>query len=419
MIKNQFDIFNHFSFHYSTHFLDVNKRINQAVMNRASNGTLQFHINHNKQLLILLFSVLFFMMWGCSGSTDPNSENDTDQNQEPEEVTVTEEEAVDALIQVIQDSGLEFPSREGASKNKSADFGLFAMDYIELGTSQGGLIEIKLWVGNEGNIIPKPSWQAANQNVCLRQGRNMKGAVKQLEFTILTPSQEVQLHYIDIETGKIEQSVVGTQNEGDSDSSNWLTESMSDAWSQMQNKVTIGGTVGPCGDKIELQIQFVSKITSDFTENKEEPAVYYEHIQASFPLTFDDDKKAFTGTGDLEWLAYKLNGEPGGPPTGKSLEVVRLVTPWIDNPIYDESTLELELPGFEDGTPLINVSWPLIHKYEINEEGDNYVYIITGWQENPDDASVVMTKTFNRTESFTVDGDPVTVTEHTTIEITR
>lgn len=362
------------------------------------------------------------MFSGCSSSTSSDPENDTDQEQDPEEVSVTKEEAVDALITVIKDSGMTFPSREGSSKSKDADSDLYAMDYIELDTSPNGLIQIKMWIGDEGNIIPKPSWQSANQNVCSNQGRYMKGAVKQLQFTILTPSQEVQLNYTDMETGKIEESVIGAQDESndDDENSNWLTEAMSDAWSQMRNEVSIGGTVGPCGAKIEMQIQFSSEITTDLTSDPEEPVVYFEHIEATFPLEFDEQKNAYTGIGDLEWIAWQFNGQQSdNAPAGKSLEIIQLVTPSLNNPEYDEPALELELPGFEDGTPLINLSWPLLHNYEHNDEEDNYTFIITGWEINTSDASVVMTKTFDRTENYTVDEDPVKITEHTTIEIIR
>lgn len=381
----------------------------------SSNGTPALHINKNRKFLKLLFVTLLIIFTGCAGSTSSDPEN------ESEEVTVTEKEAVDALIRAIQDSGLTFPSRDDNAKNTSANSDLHAMDYIELDTSPNGLIQIKLWVGDEGNIIPKPSWQEANQNVCSNQGRYMKGAVKLLQFTILTPAREVQLNYIDMETSKIEQSVIGTEAENsDNDERNWLTESMSDAWDQMQAKVSIGGAVGPCGEKIEMGIRFSSEITTDLTTDEEEPVVYFEHIEASFPLTFDEEKSAYTGTGDLEWVAWEFNDRQGdNPPSGKSLEVVRLVTPEIENPRYDDPALELELPGFEDGTPLINLSWPLIHTFEHNEAGDNYTYIITEWEVSSDDASTVMTRTFDRTERFTVEGDPVEVTEKTVIEIIR
>lgn len=383
------------------------------------NDTPPLHIVRNKKLLKLLFVTFLLIFTGCSGSTSPDSENESDQ-EEPEEVTVTEKEAVDAVIQVIQDSGLTFPSRDDNAKNRSVNYDLYAMDYIELDTSPNGLIQIKLWVGGEGNIIPKPSWQAANENACSSQGRYMKGAVKLLQFTILSPSQEAQLNYIDMETSEIEQSVIGTEDENsDNDEGNWLTESMSDAWDLMQAEVSIGGAVGPCGEKIEMGIRFSSEITTDLTTDEEEPVVYFEHIKASFPLTFDEEKSAYTGTGDLEWVAWEFNGQPDSAPSGKSLEIVRLVTPEIDNPTYDDPALELELPGFEDGTPLINLSWPLIHTYEQNEAGDNYTYIIMDWEVSSDDESAVMTRTFDRTEGFTVDGDPVEITEKTEIEIVR
>lgn len=389
--------------------------MNEVKMNIAGNSTLPSHKNINRHLFHFFLSALIVLVTSCSSSTSSGTEPDPEPEPEPQPEEVSEQQAIETIIQVIQDSGLTFPSLEESSKRK-AD-GLSAMDYVQTGSTTEGLIELKLWIGPDGNIIPKPSWQESNKDFCKSQGRYMKNAVKQLTFTILSPTHEVQLNYIDIETGKIEESVIG---EAGGDDANWLPNSMSDAWSQMQNKVSIGGAVGACGDKMEMQIQFSSEITTDLTTDSEEPIVYFEHIEATFPLEFDEDKSAYTGKGNLEWTAWEFNGRQGdNAPVGKSLEIVQLVTPSLDNPDYDEPALELELPGFEDGTPLINLSWPLIHNYKQNEEGDNYTYIITGWDVQSDDASVIMTKTFDRTENYTVDGDPVEITEYTTIEIVR
>ncbi len=56
----------------------------------SSNGTPALHIN--RKLLKLLFVTLLLIFTGCSGSTSSDPEQE-----ESEEVTVTEKEAVDAL----------------------------------------------------------------------------------------------------------------------------------------------------------------------------------------------------------------------------------------------------------------------------------------------------------------------------------
>lgn len=389
-------------------------------MNKELHRISPLHLLKSKQLFNLIIVTFLLVLAGCSSTTGTESDNETDQEQDQEEVSVSEKDAVDAIIATIRDSGYSFPSREPSSKSNSENNEMFAMDYIGLDSSENGLIQIRLWIDKEGNIIPNPSWQSSNENVCKERGRYMKGAVKLLEFTILTPSREVQLNVIDIESGKIDESVIGTEDESDNDDADWLNESMKDAWEQMQGNISIGGAVGPCGDVIGLTIEFNSEITTDLTSNPEEPVVYFEHIEASFPLELNDDNNVYTGTGDLEWVAWEFNGrQSDNAPEGKRLEVVRLITPGLDHADYDNPALELELPGFEDGTPLINISWPLIHTYKRNEEGDNYTYIITDWNVNTEDQSTVMTRSYDRTENFDIDGDPVQVTEKTVIVISR
>lgn len=370
-----------------------------------------------KLLVAGLFSLLLI---SCSSSTDSGTGTGTgdDQNNDTNEPTteeVTEEQALDALLQVLEDAGITFPCQKSAPPFNIKSLNLIATDYVTIDTSPNGLLQIQLWLDDEGQMIPTPDWQQQNQNVCLDQNKNMRAAVRMLQFQIHPTSHEVQLNYMEIGSGKITESVKRT---ADPDAASWLVDAMQKAWDAMQDRATIKDRVGPCYE-MELQIEFESKITTDLSVDGQ-PIVYFEHVLGSFGLTLNEETNLFYGSGQLTWLAYEFNGTPGdNNPTGQ-LQVVNLHTPWGEGTPYDEPTLALELPSFVTvGTPMLTIAWPSLYEKELDEQNQNYKYIITGWEIPSDEPSVVMRKQNSRSKTITVEGETATITEETTIVIRR
>lgn len=350
------------------------------------------------------------MTAGCSSSTGPDATtNDTEQVEE-----ITQEQVIQAFVKVMEEAGITFPD-EGGSSKRAKDFNLFLNDYVELDSSPNGLIQLQLSLDKDGNIIPDPGWQSGNQNACLEQNQNMRAAVKKLQFQFQPTSHEIQLNYMDVATGKVEQSII---KRADPDAPSWVVDALQKVWEAMKQKVTIKDRVGPCVE-MDLTIEFSSEVTTDLSAENQ-PIVYYERVTGSFGLTRNEETNLFQGSGTVTWESYQFNGTEGDNHPSGELRVVNLQTPWGEGSTFDEATLQLQLPSYITvGTPMLTIGWPSLYSNTFDDASGNYLYTISGWETPSDEPGLVMRKENNRSTTLTVDGEQGTITENTTIEIRR
>ena len=90
--------------------------------------------------------------------------------------TVSGSEAIDALAQLMRSRGLT--PAEGFS----------VADYIETRTTQGSdgaIRHVRLHIGPDGHVIPKPEWRTYHPTYCKQQARYMQETDKVLDFKII------------------------------------------------------------------------------------------------------------------------------------------------------------------------------------------------------------------------------------------
>ena len=105
------------------------------------------------------------------GLADPARAQDT---------PVSGSEANDALAQAMQSRGLT--PAEGFS----------VADYIETRTTQGSdgaIRHVRLHIGPDGHVIPKPEWRTYHPNYCKQQARYMQETDKVLDFKIIRSTE--------------------------------------------------------------------------------------------------------------------------------------------------------------------------------------------------------------------------------------
>lgn len=388
-------------------------------------------------LKIILFITLSFILFqGCSSNDDDLNDSDSQSltEQEVHQIKVN-------LVDIIIASGRDFPQYEDnqgrpIKTNNLNDFLEGPNNYLET-QNEPGELKFSLWLDNQGNIIPSPTWQQNNPDYCLNYGFSMRAPKKLLRFKVayemdygLSHPNEfayyVQLELTDVETGVINQAVeippIIDEN------NNWVNATMNEAWNQMLDLTTIQGAVGPCEGDIALTLFFETKMTTNLSDS-EGTTIYFEHVTAIVDLGFDQENKTYYGARDLiwvdSWVQYS-DGEGGitevpGFFTGLigEFKVITLSTPEmsLDNNNYPFPGMDMTLNA-PNITPFWKIAWPLLYDWDADETEVNF-HLWDNWETPEAPSAIVMQLSNNRTESFQVDGDPIIITENTNIEVRR
>lgn len=325
---------------------------------------------------------------------------------------------VTVVSRVIRDSGLNFPQASSSSNrdaNRPSGFEWPAEDYVTVDDSDSEIITVKIWLGPDNHIIPTPEWQAAHPNYCMDQGKYMRPVRKLLQFKIFNVPRDdiraVQLNHIDVETSRIEHSVMTDWYDAAPD---WMYQAMSEVWSEMRNQTTIKDAIEPCEDRIPLTLYFSSIVTNELTD-----ASTYEEFEFSIPLQFDESKGAFSGVGDFVWVdGWIWHEDIGYQPfpaikTGQ-MEIVGLITPELAGNSIENATMNFKVPIIDqENSSMLLASF--MHFYTmVSNDGSNMEYRIDNWQ-LLDDPDIIMGTYTNNVAEF----DDGTLTETTTIEIGR
>src|SRR5699024_7124592 len=201
-----------------------------------------------------------------------------------------------------------------------------------IGAGDMPLLQMILWMDDEGNIIPSPQWQADHPNYCSDQGKYMRAAHKRLVFTLFGDPQirEVYLKLEDVETGATQKAAWGKPGVDDQD---WKKHGMAEAWNKMKAQTTIKDFVGPCESEKEYTLYFDSKMKIEkTTENG--LVIMVDRVKGSIALSFDNEQQVYTGSGEFEWVESYSN-IPYDPYSflglTKDFRVLALVTPDLAN----------------------------------------------------------------------------------------
>jgi len=376
--------------------------------------------------------VCLMIVMGCS-----SDDNDLDQ---PDSGTLTTEEinrVVSAIVDIIRDSGRDFPQFE---ENPARPLTTYNLDdfldgpnnYLET-INEPENLKVRLWLDDEGNIIPSPTWQQNNPNYCSNEGLEMRSAKKLLEFKVMydpdfgltNPDQYafgVQLNLIDVETSVINESV--WTNPIIDENGNWIKATLNEAWDQMLDRATIGGAVGPCKDEISLSLHFSSEQKRKNLD-PEGGWEYYDKVEGVIALSFNSATNAYEGTGSIasvDGYAIGVAGDPEYNPYQGELIVFELITPLLAEGGTDFPFLAMTMTI--DNLNTYPLSWLLCHgepngDYGIPENG-YFVVFIDEWDE-VDEPGIVLRKTYDLND-FPLPGTDYgdnNITEHTVIEIHR
>lgn len=226
------------------------------------------------------------------------SDNDSSSNSEEPEQTISEQQAIDAMVKVLEKRSLALKTIPTDQFNKEANKGSGppqTEDYVSTSIADDGDREIVLNIDSEGNLIPSAGWRDANPNYCSDKDKFMKAPVKQLVFKVFTlpDGYDAFVQYIDIATGKVEE-----QQEAESSS---LDEAMNKAWRKLNQSV--GKATDPCGDEAGFKLVFTSKTTFEASEDGD-VSTTIEKVTAEIPLTYNQDRAFFEGNGKLTWKRF-------------------------------------------------------------------------------------------------------------------
>lgn len=376
---------------------------------------------HSQKVNYLYLILTFTLFLGISGCSNPSG-SDEEEEKEEQVTEITEEKAVENLVQFLTELDLAPDSDESKEKTFLTTSSAGIDDYISTDETDNGTLQLKLWIGPDGHIIPGPEWRDNNPDFCKNQNRYMKGAVKLINIKVHATVQEVTIQYIDVETGVIDQQQMGSGS-GDQ----WLLEALNDAWNKMD--VTLNPASGPCGDMMRMQVTFRSEIEADGTYVEGKTAIIFDHVAAEFNLTLHENESGYKGRGDLRWEEFYVIGgdyafENCNIPDAEMI-VHDLKLPGMKEGTTEEIEMVIGFDEFQppvcEGAQLVNmfeIGWMTLHfENEANlPEPDEF--LILNWEISEQDEGTIATKRYDRTVTLTSsEGDPVYYTEKTVIEI--
>lgn len=370
---------------------------------------LRYRVNDRIYLTLLAVLLMVFTL-NCSGDSPSD---------EPEEM-LTEKEAVETLIDIIRDSGIPFPILEDQSVEnqegrfpkiaEAEDFNLSGSDYLTSSFGEG-VILINLWLGPNGHIIPKPSWQSAHPDVCLDQGRYMNAAVQMAEFKITPSLNFIQVNLIEIETGIIQESIISEQGLSDPD---WLDNGLTEVWSKLKQKASIKGVTGPCGQYKNLMFYFDSKTTM-----QTEGGSSFDHVRAEFKLSFDEEKNTYSGSGILEFIDHSSTFSNSCMPVDAEMGILSLSPSVVEESGSNNIEIVLFFNNFVLDKPCqlpqFPFSFPILHLDNVILTTAPIHYEFTNMERKPGDVNILAEINFIQS----VTSEDQTHSEETLIEIRR
>ncbi|MDZ7657911.1 hypothetical protein [Fodinibius sp.] len=291
---------------------------------------------------------------------------------------VAQQEAVDAVKQVMQNKGWTAPSKsvndDQTPTTANSDPNIF--DFIATEVNDSGTRVVYMLIGPDGHLIPTSEWQSNNQGKCKQESlRYMKAAQKRFNFKMfsLADGYDVFAQYIDIATSEIE-----AQREGQSSS---LVDAITTAWDKIEKPVK--KPADPCGDKISnltLTFSAITTLESISKESSSLSSTIKEQVEATVELNYDKQDSMYTGSGDLTWANYnhsELNCELPDP---ARLKVHKFVygDPTTTN---GETELQIQFHDMKKNScnihPNFSFSWWLLHENEIHKEVELDEWAIT------------------------------------------
>lgn len=380
-----------------------------------------------------LVLTVIFMVVSCSGSTGPDPENKPGK--------ITKNKAVNTVVKVFEANGITFPPREKGENNivtanntvaankTAVAFDLFLFDYldVEVDKSEGviDVIRIQIWIGPKGNVIPSLAWLKAHPKACIAQGRFIRAAVNLLGFKIFPATKEVQLNYIDVETSKIEESVMVAPSLSDP---NWLINGIQSAWEKMQPRLKqpIKSTVSPCGERIPLKFHFNSSIKAI-----SEGTGWIAAVETEFDLKYNKKEDYYYGSGVFHWKNLTLINYPGNchvsnlqdaepikvkkfilPGMQKNVNKAKMVL-FVDASPSDFSTVICIEHNIPVKVPVTySVAFLPMHEDEVSAAAGGFV--IKNWKKVDEPGGVFFEKEYDRTQTY---GPNSTFTENTVMQV--
>jgi len=346
---------------------------------------------------------------------------------------VSQQEAVDAVEQVIQNKGWSVPSKSFnsvktlATKNSDPTI----LDYIATDVNDSGAREVYMLLGADGHLIPTSEWQSNNEGKCKQESlRYMKAAQKRfnLEMFTLADGYDVFAQYIDIETGEIE-----AQREGQSSS---LVDAITTAWGKIEKPVN--RPAEPCGEKISNISLTFNAITHLELVHADGPTERTdEEVEATVELSYNTQDSMYTGSGDLTWANYNYSLADCELPESARVTVHKFV---YGDPTTVNGETELQIQ-FHDMPQNItcnepdigsyemwadfSFSWWLLHENEIHKKVDldgltatvEYIYALHDWEAIPISPVIIVQKQYDHSRTVQTDDGPINVSGESMIRI--
>ena len=411
---------------------------------------------NTKKLIFLVLAVgIAISIMGCDslmgssggGSNGNDSEESNGSDGPSFEGELNEETAKQAVLNFLVNLGI-FPGNSTAQAQMNAitaqdqqdNIPPVSDDYLTSEATESGNIEVTMQIDSDGNIVPSPEWRNENSGYCLEKGKSFKTPVWNLRLTLFPESERVQINLIDIETGQIEAS--GNESvPGDT----WVDDGIAEAWDEA-GLPDIQKADSPCGADIELTLTFDSEVTA-FVDGESDVA----RVQANIPLANDSDPEVFEGTSAL-LLTDFTDFTPPPPPDG-SINCTETTTAGT---IYAEVVIpdgNLDPEDFDDLQGMIDVTIRVVETespiltrtcvittpkgtgeqtleddliwyrwfHVLNQSGDPdapYSYFYGSlWEEMEDEPFGRAKREIFQSETFTDQGEQITLEEDTRLEI--
>lgn len=406
----------------------------------------------NSKILInlILAGLLLAMLSGCNPSSDNGSDTGPNNSSEALQVTdVNEENAGDVVVAFFQREGffsgsyfhnaLVTAERAVILQSRDEEQGPIPPlpeDYVRSESLTGPNSIVRMSVDGDGNILPSRDWRNENSNYCLEKGKYMRTPMWQLQVEFHPETKEVFIRLLDIETAEIEKAGRG---EGDDDG--WVDEAITEAWNQ-STIPEVERADSPCGDDIELTLVFESEVTVTADSDLSESSV----VESRIPLGPGSEPGVFVGASLL--LTTDYEGGLGVPPNtscswvpvnGEMSAEVTLPNGSFDpdsysgNLYYDIDVSirvrKSQAPGVSNTctmstsegtaqTTLEGLPWyPWFHILNHTQQA-RYRYFYPGvWDSMEGEPFGLAERVIDRTETYTEEGDTLTLDEVTTLTI--
>lgn len=288
-----------------------------------------------------------------------------------------------------------------------------------------GNIYITMDIDRDGNILPNREWRDNNNSYCLEQGKSFKTPAWKLRVELHPETQDVFLRLIDIDTGQIE-SPASAQVPGDS----WVDDGISEAWDSA-DLPQIQQAGSPCGADVQLTLTFDSEMAANA-----DGGVEVTRVQANIPLGDNSDPEVFEGTSALILTDYSAGG--AGCPIVSTTNGTISAQVTIPDGSFDSVSIddlqgmidvsirivpdESPIATFDCGATEITddtIWYRWFHVLNQSQDSDAPFSYFYGslWDEMKDAPFGLAKGEIEQLDTFTEEGDTLTLEEITTLEI--